>query len=60
MYQLRILDAATRELAALDRQVATRIAGRIRWLAENIESIRPLSLSGDLSDLSSSGLATTG
>ena len=51
MYQLRILDAATRELAALDRQVAIRIAKRVQWLAENIESIRPLPLSGDLSDL---------
>jgi mRNA interferase RelE/StbE len=49
MYSLRILDAATRELAAIDRQVAERIARRIRWLAENIESIRPLPLSGELS-----------
>ena len=49
MYSLRILDAATRELAALDRQVAERIARRIRWLAENIESIKPLPLSGELS-----------
>ena len=51
MYQLRILDSATRELAALDRQVAIRIARRVQWLSENIESIRPLPLSGDLSDL---------
>ena len=51
MYELRILDVATRELAALDRQVAVRIAKRIRWLAENIESIKPLPLTGDFSDL---------
>lgn len=51
MYSLRILDAATRELAALDRQVASRIVKRIRWLAENIEAIRPLPLSGELSHL---------
>jgi mRNA interferase RelE/StbE len=51
MYQLRILDSATRELAALDRQVAIRIARRVQWLAENIESINPLPLSGNLSDL---------
>lgn len=51
MYNLRILDGATRELAALDRQVADRIAKRIRWLAENIELIKPLPLSGELSGL---------
>jgi mRNA interferase RelE/StbE len=50
MYSLRILDAATRDLAALDRQVASRIVQRIRWLAENIEAIKPLPLSGSLSD----------
>ncbi|MFL6194696.1 MAG: type II toxin-antitoxin system RelE family toxin [Thermoanaerobaculia bacterium] len=49
MYSLRILDTATRELADLDRQVAIRIAKRLQWLAENIEEIRPLPLSGDLS-----------
>ena len=50
MYSLRILDAATRDLAALDRQVASRIVQRIRWLAENVEAIKPLPLSGNLSD----------
>ncbi len=51
MYSLRILDAATRELAALDRQVASRIAKRVQWLAENIDAIKPLPLSGELSSL---------
>jgi mRNA interferase RelE/StbE len=50
MYQLRILDAAARELAALDRQVSSRVAKRVRWLAENLDSIKPQSLSGELSD----------
>jgi mRNA interferase RelE/StbE len=50
MYSLRILDGATRELAALDRQVASRIVRRVQWLAENIEAIKPLPLSGDLSN----------
>jgi mRNA interferase RelE/StbE len=50
MYGLRILDAATRELAALDRPVASRIAKRLQWLAENIEAIKPLPLSGELSN----------
>jgi mRNA interferase RelE/StbE len=51
MYSLRILDAATRELAALDRQVASRIVRRVQWLAENIETIKPLPLTGGLSGL---------
>jgi mRNA interferase RelE/StbE len=50
IYQLRILDAAARELAALDRQVASRVAKRVRWLAENLDSIKPQPLSGELSD----------
>jgi mRNA interferase RelE/StbE len=50
MYSLRILDAAARELAALDRQVASRVAKRVQWLAENIDEIKPLPLSGELSD----------
>jgi mRNA interferase RelE/StbE len=50
MYQLRILDAAARELAALDRKVANRVAKRVRWLAENLDSIKPQPLSGELSD----------
>jgi mRNA interferase RelE/StbE len=51
MYKLRILDSAARDLAALDRQIANRVAARIRWLAENLDSIRPQPLSGELSDL---------
>lgn len=50
MYQLRILDAAARELAVLDRKVASRVAKRVRWLAENFDSIKPHPLSGELSD----------
>jgi mRNA interferase RelE/StbE len=51
MYSLRILDAATGELADLDRQVASRIVRRAQWLAENIEAIKPLPLTGELSGL---------
>lgn len=51
MYSLRILDAATHDLAGLDRQIATRIVKRVRWLAENFDSIKPQSLTGDLSEL---------
>jgi len=51
MYQIRILGAAARELAQLDRQVAQRIVKRIHWLAENLDAINPVALKGDLAGL---------
>ena len=51
MYQIRIQDSAARELAQLDKQVARRLVKRIRWLAANVETIRPDALSGDLAGL---------
>ena len=48
MYKIRILDAAERDLAQLDKPVARRIVRRIRWLAENLESVKPIALTGDL------------
>jgi len=48
VYQIRIVDAAERELAQLDKTVGRRIVRRIRWLAENLESIKPIALTGDL------------
>lgn len=51
MAELRILEAAARELARLDRQTAIRVVQRIRWLADNFGSIRPERLTGELSDL---------
>ena len=41
MYQIRIQDSAAGELAQLDRQVARRVMKRIRWLAANVEAIKP-------------------
>jgi mRNA interferase RelE/StbE len=51
MYQVRILDAASRELSRLDKQTGLRIVRRIRWLAENLDSIRPIALKGELAGL---------
>ena len=51
MYQVRILDAASRELSQLDKQTGLRIARRIRWLAENLDTIRPIALKRDLAGL---------
>ena len=51
MYQVRILDAASRELSRLDKQTGRRIVRRIRWLVENLDAIRPIALKGDLAGL---------
>ena len=48
MYRIRILQAASADLARLDQPIARRIVGRIRWLGENLENIRPQPLAGDL------------
>jgi len=48
VYQVRILEEATRDLARLDTAVALRIVSRIRWLAENLDEIQPEALRGDL------------
>jgi len=51
MYQIRILDAAARDLARLDPVVARRIANRIHWLAENLDDVKPEALMADLAGL---------
>jgi mRNA interferase RelE/StbE len=51
MYRIRILDAAIRELARLDKPVGRRIVERIHWLAANLDEIKPEALTGDLTGL---------
>ena len=51
MYQVRIQDSAARELAQPDRQIARRIVKRLRWLAANVEAVKPDALGGDLAGL---------
>jgi mRNA interferase RelE/StbE len=51
MYQVRILDAAARELARLDKQVGIRVTKRIQWLAENLDDVKPMALGGNLAGL---------
>ena len=48
MYNIRILEEASRELARLDKPVGRRIAERINWLSEKLNDIRPEPLRGDL------------
>jgi mRNA interferase RelE/StbE len=48
MYRIRILDAATRELARLDKPTGRRVVERIKWLAANLDDLNPYTLTGDL------------
>jgi mRNA interferase RelE/StbE len=48
MYNIRILDEASRELDRLDKPVGRRIVERINWLSEKLGDIRPEPLRGDL------------
>jgi mRNA interferase RelE/StbE len=50
-FRARLLDAAVRDLARLDRPEARRIVQRINWLASNLCRIRPEALGGDLAGL---------
>lgn len=50
MYRVRILKAATRDLAKLDKPTGRRIVERINWLAENVDNIKLEALSGDLAE----------
>ena len=47
-FRARLLDAAARDLARLDKPEARRIVQRINWLAANLGMVKPEALSGDL------------
>ncbi|MBN2464993.1 type II toxin-antitoxin system RelE/ParE family toxin [candidate division WOR-3 bacterium] len=47
-FRARLLDAAARDLARLDRPEARRIVQRIDWLASNFGTVKREALSGDL------------
>jgi len=48
MYDLRILEDASRDLSRLDKGVGRRIVERVNWLAATLDEIRPEALTGDL------------
>jgi mRNA interferase RelE/StbE len=50
-FRARLLDAAARDLARLDKPEARRIVQRINWLASNFGTTRPEALGGDLAGL---------
>jgi mRNA interferase RelE/StbE len=51
VYHIRILDAASRELARLDKLVGRRIIERINWIGVNLDVIKHEALTGDLAGL---------
>ena len=51
VYQIRFLDQAIKDLAGLDRTVASRVVKRLNWLASNMENIKPEALTGSLARL---------
>jgi mRNA interferase RelE/StbE len=51
MYQVKLLKPAVHELESLDKSTGARIIQRLHWLAENIGSITPKKLTGQLSGL---------
>lgn len=46
-YRIRILGAASQDLARLNKPIGRRIVQRIKWLAANLDAIRPEELIGD-------------
>jgi mRNA interferase RelE/StbE len=51
LYTVRILKPAAKDLTKLEPSVATRIADRIQWLSENLDSTRLFPLKGELKGL---------
>ena len=49
MYEVKILYEAEKSLKHLDKPIVKRIVSRINWLAENLDSITPQTLSANLS-----------
>lgn len=50
-YSIQSTKRASNDLAALDASVGRRIVDRIRWLSENLDSINPEALTGDMAGL---------
>ena len=51
MYRVHLLDAASKDLARLDKPVARRIVERVHWLEENLEDTTLEALTGELDGL---------
>ena len=51
MYAVRFLDEAIDDLKSIDKVTASRVLRKLQWLADNIVSIQPKWLRGELSGL---------
>jgi mRNA interferase RelE/StbE len=51
MYQIEFRPRAAQEIEDLDEVVAGRVLKKLRWLAENFDSIKPEALVGPLAGL---------
>jgi len=51
MYQVEFRPRAAKDFEDLDESVADRVLKKLRWLAENFDSIRPEPLAGVFSGL---------
>jgi mRNA interferase RelE/StbE len=51
MYQVQFLESAERGLERLNKPAGTRIVHRIKWLAANLDSVKPRRLTGELAGL---------
>jgi mRNA interferase RelE/StbE len=51
MYQVEFLPQAINDLQRLDPPIAQRVVNKLRWLAENFDSIRREALAGPLTGL---------
>jgi mRNA interferase RelE/StbE len=51
MYQVEFRPTAAQDFDNLDQAVADRLLKKLRWLAENFDSVRPEPLSGLFSGL---------
>jgi mRNA interferase RelE/StbE len=51
MYQVEFRPRAAEDFAKLDPTVADRVLKRLRWLAENFDSVKPESLTESFSGL---------
>lgn len=50
MYKVILSPQALQDISKLDKAVAQRIISKIDWLAENLDVITPLALTGTLAD----------
>jgi mRNA interferase RelE/StbE len=51
MYHVRLLEAASKDLAKLDKPIARRIVNRVRWLAGNLGETNREALTGEFEGL---------